>query len=123
MNELLPELHTTRAKDMSDRMGSDEQFLGHHVPSPSPDSRKPPLAQVIETHEAPRLSDQPPLLPQPRAVPVEIRFLESLIQIQREGWVWLNSVTPVPNSNNHSNHDDDKQNNDRDKKKNNGTGE
>lgn len=37
MNELLPELHTTRAKDMSDRMGSDEQFLGHHVPSPSLD--------------------------------------------------------------------------------------
>ncbi|WP_247828213.1 hypothetical protein [Arthrobacter antioxidans] len=27
---------------------------------------------------------------------VKIRFLESLIQIHREGWVWLNSVNPVP---------------------------
>ncbi|MEG9250124.1 hypothetical protein V6S67_18695 [Arthrobacter sp. Soc17.1.1.1] len=50
---------------------------------------------------------------------VKIRFLEPLIQIQREGWVWLNSVTPVPNSTNHSNHDDH-HNGDRDKKKNNG---
>ncbi|MEG9249978.1 hypothetical protein V6S67_17955 [Arthrobacter sp. Soc17.1.1.1] len=53
---------------------------------------------------------------------VKIRFLEPLIQIQREGWVWLNSVTPVPNNNNHSNHDD-KQNDNRDQKKNNHSGE
>jgi hypothetical protein len=25
---------------------------------------------------------------------VKIRFLEPLIKIQREGWVWLNAVTP-----------------------------
>jgi hypothetical protein len=28
---------------------------------------------------------------------VKIRFLEPLIKIQREGWVWLNAVTPAPN--------------------------
>ena len=27
---------------------------------------------------------------------VKIRFLEPLIKIQREGWVWLNAVTPAP---------------------------
>ncbi len=27
---------------------------------------------------------------------VKIRFLEPLIKIQREGWVWLSSVTPAP---------------------------
>jgi hypothetical protein len=53
---------------------------------------------------------------------VKIRFLEPLIQIQREGWVWLNSVTPVPKSNHNNNHDN-KQNNDRDKKKTNRSGE
>jgi hypothetical protein len=26
---------------------------------------------------------------------VKIRFLEPLIKIQREGWVWLNAVTPA----------------------------
>ncbi|MEG9247851.1 hypothetical protein V6S67_07125 [Arthrobacter sp. Soc17.1.1.1] len=56
---------------------------------------------------------------------VKIRFLEPLIQIQREGWVWLNSVLPVPNSTNYSSHSnhDDKQTGNRDKKKNNRTGE
>ncbi|MBG6184896.1 hypothetical protein IWX65_002874 [Arthrobacter sp. CAN_A214] len=29
---------------------------------------------------------------------VKIRFFESLIMIQREGWVWLSSVTPVPDN-------------------------
>jgi hypothetical protein len=52
---------------------------------------------------------------------VKIRFLEPLIQIQREGWVWLNSVTPAPESN-HSNYAD-RHNDDRDKKKNNRSGE
>ncbi|WP_104181658.1 hypothetical protein [Arthrobacter sp. B0490] len=28
---------------------------------------------------------------------VKIRFLEPLIRIHREGWVWLNAVTPAPN--------------------------
>ncbi|WDF35058.1 hypothetical protein PTW37_16265 (plasmid) [Arthrobacter agilis] len=28
---------------------------------------------------------------------VKIRFLEPLIKIQREGWVWLSAVTPAPN--------------------------
>ncbi|MBG6218624.1 hypothetical protein IWX75_003111 [Arthrobacter sp. CAN_A6] len=27
---------------------------------------------------------------------VKIRFLEPLIKIQREGWVWLSAVTPAP---------------------------
>ena len=27
---------------------------------------------------------------------VKIRFLETLIKIQREGWVWLSAVTPIP---------------------------
>ena len=27
---------------------------------------------------------------------VKIRFLEPLIKIQREGWVWLSAVTPIP---------------------------
>ena len=27
---------------------------------------------------------------------VKIRFLEPLIKIHREGWVWLSAVTPVP---------------------------
>ena len=27
---------------------------------------------------------------------VKIRFQEPLIKIQREGWVWLSAVTPVP---------------------------
>ncbi|WP_162149338.1 hypothetical protein [Arthrobacter sp. Br18] len=27
---------------------------------------------------------------------VKIRFFEPLIMIQREGWVWLGAVTPVP---------------------------
>jgi hypothetical protein len=27
---------------------------------------------------------------------VRIRFLEPLIKIQREGWVWLSAVTPAP---------------------------
>ncbi|MHA7284195.1 hypothetical protein [Arthrobacter sp. TMS2-4] len=30
---------------------------------------------------------------------VKIRFLEPLIHIHREGWVWLNSVTPAPTDN------------------------
>jgi hypothetical protein len=53
---------------------------------------------------------------------VKIRFLEPLIQIQREGWVWLNSVTPVSESKHDNNHGD-KQTGDRDKKKNNRSGE
>jgi DNA/RNA endonuclease G (NUC1) len=35
MNELLPELRTARAEDLSERTGFDEQFLGRHVPIPS----------------------------------------------------------------------------------------
>ncbi|MDQ0734710.1 hypothetical protein QFZ50_001173 [Arthrobacter agilis] len=27
---------------------------------------------------------------------VKIRFLEHMIKTQREGWVWLNAVTPAP---------------------------
>jgi hypothetical protein len=29
---------------------------------------------------------------------VKIRFLEPLIKIQREGWVWLSAVTPASNT-------------------------
>lgn len=32
---------------------------------------------------------------------VKIRFLEPLIKIQREGWVWLNAVTPAPDEGEH----------------------
>ncbi|MHA7192010.1 hypothetical protein ACX80N_17135 [Arthrobacter sp. MDT2-16] len=35
---------------------------------------------------------------------VKIRFLEPLIKIHREGWVWLSAVTPIPT---HDNDDSD----------------
>ena len=33
---------------------------------------------------------------------VKIRFPEPLIKIQREGWVWLSSVTPAPDNTNNT---------------------
>jgi DNA/RNA endonuclease G (NUC1) len=37
MNELLPELRTNRAEDLTGRLGFDEQFLARHVPIPTLD--------------------------------------------------------------------------------------
>lgn len=45
---------------------------------------------------------------------MKIRFFEPLIMIQREGWVWLNSVTPATdNYDNYDNDNDNDNNNDR----------
>ncbi|MHA7220296.1 DNA/RNA non-specific endonuclease [Arthrobacter sp. MDT1-48-3] len=40
MDELLPELRTTRVEDLSDREGFDEQFLGRRVPIPTLEDTK-----------------------------------------------------------------------------------
>lgn len=39
---------------------------------------------------------------------VKIRFFEALIMIQREGWVWLSSVTPAPDNDDTENNGNDK---------------